>query len=150
VKRLIVAVLAVLSLALAGTALASGTPSGKYRTVIKNTTILGGQLNGTWVINFTKGHYRVTQNGVLAMRGTDTIKGNVITFKETRTASSCNTAGKYRYTLSGNTLTFKRVSDSTSLRCRGRVNLLKRKFTKVFPLLRITPLGPGSNVPGQS
>ena len=130
-KRLTIALAAVAALALAPAAVASGSLSGKYKTVIKGSHQLGGGLNGTWVLNFTKGQYHVTDNGMAAVHGKTVIKGNVITFRDEKGSNGCPTAGKYRFKLNGKKLTFKRISDSTSSNCLGRTLVLARTFTKV-------------------
>ncbi len=130
-KRLAIAVAAVAVLALAPAAVASGSLSGKYKTVIKGSNQLGGGLNGTWVITFTKGQYHVSDNGMAVIHGKDVIKGNVISFRDAKGSNACPTVGKYRFKLKGKKLTFKRISDSTSSNCLGRGLVLARTFTKV-------------------
>jgi hypothetical protein len=123
---------AVLVLGAVPVALASGGLSGKYQTVIKHSTALGGFLNGKWVINFKSSNdtYRVTKNGALITTGKNTFKRNVVTFKDSSGPGACPTKGKYSYTLSGKTLTFKKISDSASGNCVGRQDVLKHALSR--------------------
>ena len=52
-------------------ALAAGTPSGKYKTKISHDTALGGELNATWVLDFTLSEYKVFRNGKEFAHGVD-------------------------------------------------------------------------------
>ena len=58
-KRLVVAVFAAVLLGLVPAALAAGTLSGSYKEKITGDPALGGALNGTWMLTFTPGHYKV-------------------------------------------------------------------------------------------
>ncbi len=129
-KRFAAAIAAVVILGMAPAALAGGTLSGKYKTTITGSKVLGGALNGTWVIRFTPGAYHVTDNGKAIVHGKDTITGKVITLKDAPGPNACPTKGTYRFTLKGKTLTFKRIHDSTSSSCIGRGLVLKHTFTK--------------------
>jgi hypothetical protein len=133
-KRLAIALAAMLLLAFAGSALATGTLSGKYKTVIKNDTALGGALNGTWVLKAKGGKYSATDNGNVVVKGNYTIKGNVITLKDTGGPAQCPATGKYSFKLKngGKKVTFKKISDSSSSKCIGRQDVLVgHTFTKV-------------------
>jgi len=100
-KRLVPALAAVIVLGAAATALAAGALAGKYKTTIKGDSTLGGALNGTWVINFTKGAYHVSDDGHAITHGKDTITGNKITFRDTGGSGICPRAGKYKFKLPG-------------------------------------------------
>jgi hypothetical protein len=130
-KRLAVAFATVVVLVVAPTALAVGSLSGSYKTVIKGSTQFGGQINGTWAIKFTKGQYHVTQDGIAVVHGKDTIKGNVISLRDAKGPNACPAVGKYRFSVKGKKLTFKRLSDSKSPSCLGRGFVLAHTFTKV-------------------
>ncbi len=123
-KRLVVAVAAALVLGLTPAALAAGTLSGKYKTKISGYPS-SAQLNGSWVIGFTTGKYKVSYNGKTLGRGADSITGNTITFA--KGGAGCKGTGKYKFKLSGKKLKFSRISDS----CFGRKAVLSHTFTKV-------------------
>ncbi len=130
-KRFAAVVTALLVLGLAGTALASGTLSGKYKMVIKNDSALGGDLNGTWVIRLKTGSYHVADNGKAEVNGKYKIKGHTITFKDTGGPGKCSGTGKYKFKLTGRKLKFTLVSDP-SASCVGRKGVLTHgTFTKV-------------------
>lgn len=116
-KRLVTVVIAAVVLGLVPAALAAGTLSGRYKTKITGDTALGGALNGTWVLTFTPGHYKVAHSGKPFGHGTDTITGHKITFSK---GASCSTVGKYKFALTGGKLTFTKISDS----CLGRPAVL--------------------------
>lgn len=129
-RRIVLAMAAISILALAGTALAAGTLTGSYKTKVSGTKSFGGFLNATWVLKLTKGHYAVTRNGKLQVRGKDTIKGHVITVRDTSGPAKCSGTGKFRYTLKGKKLRFKKISDPSKA-CAGRDVVLSHVFTKV-------------------
>ena len=130
-KRLAAAVVAVAVLALIPAALAAGTLSGKYKEVIKNDHAEGGHLNGTWVLDFTKGKYAASDNGHPVVHGADSIKGDKITFQPGKGMDKCPAPGTYKFKLSGSKLTFTVVSDSNP-KCAGRRDVLTHgPFTKV-------------------
>lgn len=129
-KRFAVVITAVVVLGVVPAALAASSLSGTYKTTITGSTQFGGTLNGAWAIKFTPGAFHVSQNGKAVVHGKDTVKGNVITFKESPGPQSCPTKGTYRFTLHGPTLNFKRIHDSTSGACAGRVFVLKHTFTR--------------------
>src|SRR5581483_2038498 len=116
-KRLVAVVIAVVALGLVPAALASGMPSGAYKTKITDDPALGGALNGTWVVTFSPGHYKVAYNGKPVGHGTDTIKGHKITFSK---GAKCSGSGKYKFELAGRKLTFSKISDA----CVGRRDVL--------------------------
>jgi hypothetical protein len=130
-KRLAVVVTALLVLGVAGTALASGTLSGKYKIVIKNDSALGGGLNGTWVLRLRHGIYHVTDNGKAEVNGTFKIKGHTITLKDTGGPGKCSGSGKYTFKLTGKRVRFKLVSDPSSSCVGRRAVLTHGAFTKV-------------------
>ena len=122
-KRL--AVLAALAaiLALTATAFAAGGLSGKYKEKISGDTAVGGILNGTWVVKFSSGHYKATQNGHLAVKGTDSISGNQISLTDTGGPAKCSGTGMYTFHKTGRKLTFTVVSDPSPA-CIGRKDVL--------------------------
>lgn len=126
-KRIaLTAVLAVLALAPA--ALAAGTLSGTYKTMIKHSK-LGAVLDGTWKLRLTTGHYTALHNGKVAVKGIDTVAAGVITLTDTAGPDKCKGTGKYKYRVHGNKLTFTKISDPNA--CAGRTAVLKHTFTKV-------------------
>ena len=116
-KRLVAVVFAAVVLGLVPAALAAGMLSGKYKIKISGDPALGGALNGTWVIRFTPGHYKVAHNGKALGHGTDKIRGDRITFSA---GAKCSSTGNYKFKKTGKKLTFTRISDS----CVGRRDLL--------------------------
>jgi hypothetical protein len=128
-KRLILALAVIGALVAIPSALAAGTLSGKWKTKISGDHALGGQLNGTWVIKFTPGHYSVTDQGKNVLKGVNSITGNKITFTDKSGAAKCSGTGHYKFKINGSKLTFTKVSDSSS--CAGREGVLAHKFTKV-------------------
>lgn len=122
VKRLAPALAAMIVLGAASTALAAGGLSGKYTTTIKGDSALGGQLNGTWVIHFTKGAYHVSEDGHAITHGKDVVTGNTITFHDTGGMGVCPGTGKYKFKLAGTKLRFTVITDSSS--CAGRKGVL--------------------------
>lgn len=132
-KRLAVALTALLLLTLTASALATGTLSGKYKTVIKNDTDLGGALNGTWVLKAKSGHYQATDNGNLVVKGKYKIKGSKITLNDTGGPGKCSGTGKYKFKLSasGSKVSFTLISDPAAS-CAGRKDVLTHgPFKKV-------------------
>lgn len=122
-----------LGVALAASAVASAKLTdlnGRYRTVIKNDPALQGALDGTWVIKFTTGHYKVSQNGKLVVRGTDKISGNKISLTDTAGPGKCRGTGTYKAKLAHDKLKFTKISDP-SPSCVGRVGVLAHRFTKI-------------------
>jgi hypothetical protein len=129
-KRLVCAVAVVAVLGLTSVALAAGGLSGKYKTVI-HTTAFGGALNGTWIIKFSNGTYRATDNGHAVVHGTFKVVGNKVTVKDAKGPNACPVKGVYKFKFSGRKLRFREVSDSLSPACAGRVAVLAHTFKKV-------------------
>lgn len=130
-KRFAVVAIAVFALSVARAALGRATLAGRWTTTITGAKQLRGALNGEWIIKFGAGTYQTFENGHRLTHGTNTIKGNVITFNTAPGPYACPTQGKYRFALKGKTLTFKRIHDSTSGFCLARVIILKHRFTKI-------------------
>jgi hypothetical protein len=125
-KRVATMLAVLLALAVTSVALAAGGGlSGAYKTVIKHPK----QFKGTWVVTFTKGHYKVTANGKLLVKGKDTIKKNKISLTDTGGTGKCNGTGKYKFKLTAGKLKFTKISDTKS--CAGRAAVLSHTFTKV-------------------
>lgn len=123
-KRLVAVVVAAVVLGgVVPAALATGMLSGKYKTVIRHDQALGGHLNGTWVLNLTKGKYAATHNGKPVVHGKDSIKGNKITFQPGSGPGKCPAVGKYKFHLTGTKLRFTVISDSNPA-CIGRRDVL--------------------------
>lgn len=125
--RQIIAVTTV-ALALVGTAAAGGSLSGNYGTTIKGKA---SALNGTWVLEFqTDGSYAIARDGVVVVRGKDTIAASRITFGHEKGPYACLgklATGTYGWSRKGSKLTLKSVND----RCPGRKAILSSKpFTK--------------------
>ena len=122
-KRLVVAVFTVVLLGLVPAALAAGTLSGSYKEKITGDPALGGALNGTWVLTFTPGHYKVAHNGKFVGEGKDKFPArHRITFL---TGVKCSSPGRYKYVRGGpelgpNGLGFSKISDA----CTGRRDVL--------------------------
>ena len=129
-KRLVCAVALVAVLGLASVASAAGGLSGKYKTVI-HSSAFGGALNGTWIIKFSHGTYRATDNGHAVVHGKFRIAGNKLTLKDASGPNACPVKGVYKFKVSGRKVRFRKVSDSLSPACAGRVAVLAHTFTKV-------------------
>ncbi len=131
-KRLACAVAAIVVLGLTSVAFAAGGLSGKYKETIKNDPVLGGALNGTWVVKLSKSSvYSATQNGKPIVKGKATIRGNTVTFKDSSGAGKCPGTGKYKFKLNGTKLKLTVISDSAAA-CAGRKDVLTYgAFTKV-------------------
>ena len=114
---------------------ASGARSARTRTERRSglprtaTPPPDVQFKGTWVITFTKGHYKVTANGHPAVKGKDTIKKNKISLTDTGGPGKCNGTGKYKFKLTAGKLKFTKISNTKS--CAGRAAVLSHTFTKV-------------------
>jgi hypothetical protein len=121
-KRLGTALVAVLALGFAGSALASISLAGKYKTVITGSP----KLNGTWVIRFRNGTYRVSFNGRYEVSGRDSINRNKFTMIDTA-GKACPSPATYKLTLTRTTLRFTRISDS----CINRRKVLSHTYTKI-------------------
>ncbi len=129
-KRLVMVVVAIAVLAVIPAALAAGSLSGKYKTTIKGDHAAGGQLNGTWVLDFTRKAYTVSDNGKLVIRGRDSIKHGQITLHDKSGSDACPGAGTYKFTLSRNKVKFTLINDPNPA-CAGRRNVLAHAFTNV-------------------
>ncbi len=117
-----------LALVLAGAASAS-TLSGSYQTKIKGNKVAA--LNATWVLSFNAGgKYTIARNGVIVVRGHDTITAKTVTFGHEKGAFACLgklASGTYDWRLNGGKLAFKSVNDG----CSGRkVVLTSSSFAK--------------------
>lgn len=115
-KRLVVGAVLTTVLALAPTSLAAGTLRGKFQSV---------QSSGTWVLRFTKGAFKAYHDGKRAVSGTDVVKGNRVTFKDSSCGSS--EAGKYKFKQVGKKLKFTKISDP----CKPRAKVLLHTWTKI-------------------
>jgi hypothetical protein len=121
-KRLAVLVPVVAALALAPVALGGPSLLGKWKETIKNDSALGGALDGKWVISFTAGAYKVTQNGSFATKGKNKITGNKISFTDKSGPLMCSGTGKYKFKITGNKLRFTVISEPGA--CVGRKGVL--------------------------
>ena len=121
-RRFIVGIVAVAVLGTASAALASGGLSGKYKAKLSGAPASTG-ANGTWLLDFTRGHYKVTHNGGKYWYGKDQITGSKITFPA---GPSCEHTGKYKFKLTGKKLKFTLISDS----CQARPRILALTFKK--------------------
>ena len=131
-KKVFTAVVVVVSLALCSVAAAAVSPSlnGTYKTTVKNSTVLGGALNGTWTVKLKNGRYHVADNGHAVVHGKYTVKGNEISLKDTGGTGRCPGTGTYKFKVHGKSVTFKKVKDSAA--CSPRtVVLTSGPFTKV-------------------
>ena len=129
-KRLAIGALVAASLAAPSEALATGAPSGTYKTEI-TTTVGGGALKGLWTIAFKNGGYTVSDNGTTVVLGKNTIVGTKITFADKSGKAACAAPGTYTFKLSGQNLKFTRISDSNA-KCVGRTIVLAGSFTHVM------------------
>ncbi len=130
-ERFGLAVAAVAAVALTPAALAAGTPSGKYKTKISHDHALGGELNATWVLDFTLREYKVFRNGKEFAHGVDEIIGMKIAFSAGTGHGSCMASGTYKFKLTGKKLAFTVISDSNPS-CIGRRDVLTHgAFKKV-------------------
>ena len=127
-RKLVVAVVLVLSLAAVPAAFAASALSGTYKTKVTSSAVKG-QLKGTWTVTFKKGTYTVKQNGKGVVKGKDTFKSGRVTFHDTSGPGKCPGTATYKYKVSGKTLKFTNVNDRTKA-CLGRETVLKGKFVK--------------------
>jgi hypothetical protein len=139
-KRFALAVSVLAALGLCSVALATSNLSGTYKTKV-HSSALGGVLKGTWTIKFSgmvagskQSVYTVTDNGVKATHGINTIKGNKISFKDTGGKDSClgaGTTGHYKFKLKGNKLKFTKISETKGCGQGRLIVLTSGTFTKV-------------------
>ena len=92
----------VLAATTAAIAMASGGPSGTYKTTITSPSY----LKGTYRITFTPGHWSV--HGPITSSGSDKVSGSKITIHGT---GLCTSAGVYRFKLTSRTVKFTKISD---------------------------------------
>jgi hypothetical protein len=92
----------VLALTTAAIAIASGGPSGTYKTTITSPSY----LKGTYRITFTPGHWVV--HGPITSSGTDKVSGSRITIRGT---GPCSSSGTYKFKLTSRTVKFTKISD---------------------------------------
>ena len=98
------AIALVLAATPAALAVASGGPSGTYRTTVTNIS----GLNGTYRITFSPGRFVIHAPYGLVGHGTDTVSGSKMTLHG---PGSCPAAGTYQFTISGTSLRFKKIKD---------------------------------------
>ncbi len=121
-KRIFTAVVVVVGLAFCSVAVAAAGLSGTYKRTV-HSTVLGGQLNGKWTVNFKNGTYKVADGGHAVVHGNYTIKGSKISLKDTGGEGKCPGTGVYKFKVSGASLTFTKVSDPSAA-CIGRRTVL--------------------------
>jgi len=95
----------VLAATIASAALASSSLSGTYETTVKNA----GDLNGTYKITFSPGHFTLLAPYNITGHGTYSISGSRMTLHGP--SSSCKAAGVYSFSISGSSLSFHKISD---------------------------------------
>jgi len=86
-------------------ATASSSLSGTYTTTVSNA----GNLNGTYRITFSPGHFTLVAPFGITGHGTYSLSGSKITVHGP--SSSCTAAGTYEVKQSHTSLTFKRIKD---------------------------------------
>jgi hypothetical protein len=89
----------------AALASASSSLSGEYVTTVKSA----GELNGTYRISFSPGHFVLHAPYNITGHGTYSISGSKITMHGP--SSTCTSAGTYEFKLSGGYLSFKKLHD---------------------------------------
>jgi len=129
-KRLTIILSVLTVFAIVPVALAAGGPIGKWKTTISGKSVLGGQIDGTWTVNFTPTRYTVTWNGKTVLHGVYTVKGSDMSLTDKSGEVKCPGTGKYSFTVKGHKLTIKKINDSAA--CAGRIAVLTtRPLTKV-------------------
>ena len=128
-KRIFTAVVIAVGLSVCSVAVAAVSLHGTYKRTVTSTT-LGGQLNGTWTVNFKNGTYKVADGGHPIVHGNYTIKGSKISLKDTGGEGKCPGTGVYKFKVSGTSLTFKKVSDPAAACIGRRTVLVGGAFTK--------------------
>jgi hypothetical protein len=94
----------ILALAVTGLAAASSGPSGTYVTTVNSA----GNLNGTYHVSFSPGHFTLHAPYGIVGHGTDSVSGSRITLHG---PGSCTAAGVYEFRISGSSLTFHKIKD---------------------------------------
>ena len=130
-KRWIPVVVSTLALAIAATPASASTsraPSGTFQATIKEPA----NLKGVWKIEFHSGTDTDFLNGTKIASGKYTIAGTTITFAQAAVPSgspaTCQSPGKYTFSLPGKTLKFTKISDP----CNSvRSELLSNRFTRL-------------------
>ena len=93
--------LTILAFVITGAAAAGSTLSGNYKTKIKGNKI--SAFNATWVLNFKAGNaYTIARDGVIVVRGKDTINAKRIKFGQEKGSYACLgklASGTYSWTL---------------------------------------------------
>jgi hypothetical protein len=98
--------LALILLATSATlASASSSLSGEYVTTVKTA----GELNGTYRISFSPGHFILHAPYNITGHGTYSISGSKITMHGP--SAGCTAAGTYEFKISGSYLSFKKLHD---------------------------------------
>jgi hypothetical protein len=121
-KKLYAAAVAVVALALCSVAMAAVSLKGTYKETL-HSSVLGGQLNGTWTLKIKKGTYSASDDGHPVVHGKYTISGNEASFTDTGGTGKCPGTGVYKFKLKGKSLKFTKVSDPNS-GCVGRETVL--------------------------
>lgn len=107
-KRIVLAALIATGLMITQPALASVALTGKFKAKITSSA-LGGQLKGTWILNFKNSGYLVgTRNGKSAGRARYSVKGQRLTI---HAGGACSSSGTYKVHRKGKKLRFTRISD---------------------------------------
>jgi hypothetical protein len=104
VRRTTMLVLIILATS-ATLASASSSLSGEYVTTVKSA----GELNGTYRISFSPGHFTLHAPYDIIGHGTYSISGSRITMHGP--SAGCTSAGTYEFKISGSYLSFKKIHD---------------------------------------
>ena len=129
-KRLTIILSVLTVLAIVPAALAAGGPTGKWKTTISGKKVLGGQIDGTWTIDFTSTRYTVTWKGKTVLHGVYTVTGSDMSLTDKSGEVKCPGTGKYSFKVKGQKLTIKKIKDSAA--CAGRTAVLTtHQLTKV-------------------
>jgi hypothetical protein len=84
---------------------ASSSLSGEYETTVKTA----GELNGSYRISFSPGHFILHAPYNITGHGTYSISGSKITMHGP--SAGCTAAGTYEFKISGSYLSFKKLHD---------------------------------------
>jgi hypothetical protein len=129
-KRFTIILSVLTVLAIVPVALAAGGPIGKWKTAISGEKVLGGQVDGTWTIDFTGAKYTVTWKGKTVLHGVYTVAGSDMSLTDKSGEVKCPGTGKYTFKVKGQKLTVKKIKDSAA--CAGRTAVLTtHPLTKV-------------------